>query len=262
MIENTSDLSAPQAADGSPGPSGPAAWAGNRSRSIGNVPFCWQDKRVLRKIRDSFDSQNTVASALATYHALCVIASDSGTNEFVTTIPWIASMCGLSPRTVGPRLADLQRIGVIRVRQPRLKAPCTYQLLPFGDDCPTSGNGCRTLSNGCRTFGKPEAPRLPTSEEREEKKVHSPAGEDSEVAWPSWEQWWGYCNLIGMVAEWKARDEWQKQESRRWAGIHQWQRHAERVKGWWEADGRPMQSPSRTRQTTKEAQQRDYKSGF
>ena len=139
-----------------------------------NTPFSWQDKRVIRKIRESFDDQAIVASALSTYFALSVVASDKGADEFQTTHPWVASMAGLSSRTVGQRLSDLKEIGVIDVTTPALKAPCTYRLLPFSNGCATFGNGCRALSNGCRTFGNLEAPPLPTSEEHKEKKVHTP----------------------------------------------------------------------------------------
>lgn len=73
-------------------------------------------------------------------------------------------------------------------------------------------------------------------ERREEKEPLYP-----EVAFPSWDQWWGYCQMIGLGAEWKAKDEWQKQESKNWANIQNWQAHASRVRTWWESDGRPMQ---------------------
>lgn len=66
-----------------------------------------------------------------------------------------------------------------------------------------------------------------------------------EIAFPSWEEWWAYSQRIGLGAEWKARDEWQKQESKQWAGIQKWQAHASRVRTWWESDGRPMQPRSK-----------------
>ena len=86
-------------------------------------------------------------------------------------------MAGLSPRTVGQRLADLKRIGVVDIVTPALKSPCTYKLLPFGNGCATFGNGCRALSSDCATFGNLEAPPLPTSEEKKEKKVLTLTGE-------------------------------------------------------------------------------------
>ncbi len=142
--------------------------------TAGAVPWAWQDKRVLRKIRKAFDSQNAVASALAVYHALTEIASDEAVDEFTTTVPHVAHRAGLSPRTTGKRIADLARLGVLAVQTPKLKAPSTYALLPFDSHSPTTGNGCRTISNGCattgngcRAFGKREAPRLRTVEEIE-----------------------------------------------------------------------------------------------
>lgn len=122
-----------------------------------NPPFAWADKRVLRKIRESFDSANTIASALGTYSALTVVASDKQAEEFQTTHAWLASLSGFSERTVRERVADLARLGLISVATPALRAPSAYKLLPFGDGCLTSGNGCRA-------FGKREAPPLPTSE--------------------------------------------------------------------------------------------------
>jgi uncharacterized protein YdaU (DUF1376 family) len=65
----------------------------------------------------------------------------------------------------------------------------------------------------------------------------------NECGWPDWKEWWAYCQLIGMVAEWRARDEWDKQESRQWDGIQRWQSHANRVNGWWKRDGAPMKDP-------------------
>lgn len=134
-------------------------------------PFAWQDKRILRKIRQSFDSQHTVASALAVYNALTEIASDEQAGQFVTTVYHVANRTGLSPRTAGERVRDLHRIGIIEVITPPLKAPSAYRLLPFSNHCLTLGNGCRALSNDCRAFGKREAPHLPTLEESEESKV-------------------------------------------------------------------------------------------
>ena len=122
-----------------------------------NPPFAWQDKRVLRKIRDSFDSANTIASALGTYNALTVVASDKQVEEFQTTHAWLAGLSGFSERTVRDRVADLARLGIVAVSTPALRAPSTYRLLPFGD-------GCLAFGNGCRAFGKREASRLPPLE--------------------------------------------------------------------------------------------------
>jgi hypothetical protein len=126
---------------------------------VSNVPFAWQDKRVLRHIREQCEDP---ASALAVYHALTVVASDKQAESFQTTHAWLAALAGFSERTVRARVHDLERIGAVAVETPPLRAPSTYRLLPFGNGCPTSGNGCRA-------FGNREAPPLPPSEEKKKR---------------------------------------------------------------------------------------------
>jgi hypothetical protein len=120
------------------------------------APFSWQEKRVLRRIREGVEDY---ASALGVYLALSVVASDKESEEFQTTYTWLSSLSGFSVRTVQSRIHDLATLGVIGVKVHRLKSPATYRLLPFG-------NGCLSLSNGCRTLGNGETPQLLTSEEK------------------------------------------------------------------------------------------------
>jgi hypothetical protein len=108
-------------------------------------PFCWQDKRILARIRQECQDVDT---ALGVYNALTVVASDTRSNQFATTHAWLASLSGLGERTVRTRVHDLARIKVIAVSTPKMKAPSTYTLLPFGNSCPSSGNGCRTFGKG------------------------------------------------------------------------------------------------------------------
>lgn len=60
----------------------------------------------------------------------------------------LAQLSGFSERTVRSRVKDMERIGIIEVTTPPLKAPSLYRLLPFGNDCRTSGNGCRAFGSG------------------------------------------------------------------------------------------------------------------
>mgnify|MGYP001218773525 FL=1 len=123
-----------------------------------SVPFCWADKRVLERIRQR---AGEVASALAVYHALTVAASDARAEEFTVSHAYIATLCGFSTRTVQDRLRELEKLGVVQITTPPLKAPSTFRLLAYSSGN-TSGNDCRTLSNDCRTFGNGEAIPLPT----------------------------------------------------------------------------------------------------
>ena len=99
-------------------------------REIKAAPFCWQHKAALRLIRDSFDAEKTVASAIGVYVALTEIASDAISESFTTTHGWIAQKSGLSPRTVEARLPGLVQVCLVRISTPALKCPSTYQLLP------------------------------------------------------------------------------------------------------------------------------------
>jgi len=115
-------------------------------RTIKNGGFCWQDKGVLKCIRQQIED---CSSALCVYLALTIVASDNGSeNPFTTTHRYIAELSGVTDRTVRRRLADLVRIGVIKVTTPPLKAACTYHLLPFGHHVRTKGHHDRTIGHG------------------------------------------------------------------------------------------------------------------
>jgi hypothetical protein len=135
------------------------------------VAWCWQDKAVLRRIREAFDADSAVCTALAVYLALTEIASDSKADLFKTTHGHIARLSGVSVSTVKNRLRTLAEIGLVDIKTPDLRAPSTYKLLPSANDYPTLANGCRALVK------IPENP-LATSEEcteEEKKKKTSPS---------------------------------------------------------------------------------------
>lgn len=102
-------------------------------RDINDEPFCWQSKAALRKIREAFDSEKAVNSAIGVYVALTEIASDMQTPVFQTTHAYIGQKSGLSSRTVESRLPGLVEIGLVKITTPSLRAPSTYQLLREGD---------------------------------------------------------------------------------------------------------------------------------
>lgn len=128
-----------------------------------SVPFAWQDKRMLRRIREQIEDYG---SALAVYGALTVAGSDKAAEVFQTTHAWLAQMSGFGERTVRSRLSELVKIGAVHVTTPALRGPCTYRLLPFGNDSQTNGNQCRA-------FGKVSPLPLPGSEEKKKGRVHA-----------------------------------------------------------------------------------------
>jgi predicted transcriptional regulator len=114
-------------------------------RTIKGVPFAWQDKRILRRIREEVEDY---PSATLVYLALTIAASDTGSDEFKTTQSWLAQLSGVTDRTVRRRLLDLQQLGLIEVSTPRLRAPSTYRLLAIGHSGRTIGHQFRTIGHG------------------------------------------------------------------------------------------------------------------
>ena len=118
----------------------------NCKRSTKDGPFCWQNKHVLRAIRDHFDATNNVSSALAVYLALTEIASDKQSELFDRRIGDIAARAGVSYKTANKVLHRLKSLSFIAITRHKVSgtnenAPSTYQLLKFSNDCPTLGNG-------------------------------------------------------------------------------------------------------------------------
>lgn len=133
-------------------------------RSTKDGPWCWQSKQARRCIRDAFDATNNVTTALATYDALCEIASDEGRETFATTHAWIQRLSGVSPSTIKKHLAVFADLALVKISTPALRAPSTYVLLSLANDCPSLVNGELALANSTQS-----AP-LATSEESKKKR--------------------------------------------------------------------------------------------
>lgn len=69
------------------------------------------------------------ATALAVYVALTVMASENCAETFTATREAIAEYSRLSIRTVASRLIDLETIGLITIRTPRVRGASTFRLL-------------------------------------------------------------------------------------------------------------------------------------
>src|SRR6266567_5622306 len=100
-------------------------------------PWLWIEKagrRMIRGIRQRFDSTLSVPSALLVYDALCEIASDEASCTFESSLEHIADVADVSRSTVKrllPLLEQLRLIGIERSYQPNtyLRAPSRYTLL-------------------------------------------------------------------------------------------------------------------------------------
>jgi len=115
------------------------------TRKIGDGPFCWQSKPVLRLIRDHFDQTNNVTSAIAVYVTLTEIASDMQAESFDRRIGEIAARAGVSYRTAAKILTCFEKLSIIAITRNKISgtnenAPSTYTLLMLGNGFPTFGN--------------------------------------------------------------------------------------------------------------------------
>ena len=65
---------------------------------------------------------------------------------------------------------------------------------------------------------------------------------------PSKSEVLAYAQMIGLT-EWKAEDWWMDMETKGWkmgnTEVRNWQAGLQRVKAWWESDGRPMERPGK-----------------
>ncbi len=87
--ESTSDSYSAAGAPASP----------DTSRSI-NDPFCWQNKKVLTHITETFAESDRAASARSVYLALSEVASDEQSDTFQVSKALIAHKAGVSIKTV------------------------------------------------------------------------------------------------------------------------------------------------------------------
>ena len=105
------------------------------SRSIKD-PFCWQNKKVLTHITETFAESDRAASARSVYVALSEVASDKRSDTFKVRKALIAYKAGVSIKTVERILKDLEKLGLVKIGRgfaevgsATIKAPNTYTLL-------------------------------------------------------------------------------------------------------------------------------------
>jgi hypothetical protein len=99
-------------------------------RTMKDGPWAWVNKSALEKIRTKCEDAN---SPLGVYLALCEIASDQKSNNFMVSMDKIASKCCLSRNTVLKRLKSLESIGLVDITRSRtsenFRIPSAYLLL-------------------------------------------------------------------------------------------------------------------------------------
>jgi hypothetical protein len=107
--------------------------AQHQSRHIKDAAFCWQHKKVLTFIRDTFSESDQAASALAVYVAMTKLGSDFGSETFTAAKALIAHTAGVSVSTVERLLKAFEQLGLVKIERRAIagafKAPNTYTLL-------------------------------------------------------------------------------------------------------------------------------------
>ena len=115
-------------------------------------PFCWQEKHVLRTIREMFEQTGNAGSALLVYHALTEIASDKQSDVFVTTCACIGQRAGLSARTVNRIIPVFERLGIIGIKRNKINGvngPSTYTVVRDAKPLRTVVTPCRRVATNC-----------------------------------------------------------------------------------------------------------------
>ena len=111
-------------------PPRPSAAPQSGERNSKDGPWMWANKSALEKIRTRCEDAK---STLAVYFALCEIASDEQSNDFMAAMLKIAGKSCLSTRTVFDHLNDLERIGLVEIHRSKTsqnyRIPSAYVLL-------------------------------------------------------------------------------------------------------------------------------------
>jgi len=105
-------------------------------------PWCWQEKDVIRRIRDAWDDKTYLDQALALYLILTEKASDKQSATFEVSKRELAAKSGVSLRRVTTILSEFKSLGVFswttnRAHGAKELLPNTYTLM--------LGTGCTRL---------------------------------------------------------------------------------------------------------------------
>ena len=94
------------------------------------APWCWAEKAALEKIRARCEDAKTT---LLVYFALCEVASDERSQDFMISMDKIAGKSCLSRPTVLKSLQRLEQIGLVEIHRSKtsqnFKIPSAYRML-------------------------------------------------------------------------------------------------------------------------------------
>jgi hypothetical protein len=139
-------------------------------------PFCWLEKRKLRKLAEIFAEGRlgSLSAARSFILALSEIASDRQSDTFVAATSYIAQRAGITQKTVRRMNKTFKRLGFLNI-QPRsengLKLSSQYTLI--------RGRGSMGLIYP--SLGKRRKIHLPTREELNEESREGTARKEENV---------------------------------------------------------------------------------
>jgi len=169
-------------------------------------PFCWQNKIVLKVIRDR-TAETMLPNSLLVYFVLTELASDEhAAEDFRAKHADVVKKCGLSRRTIILRLQDLERIGVISVfpnyGPDRRQLPSSIRLHTPEELSANGGGGCNHCTGeGANAPHTRCTPSLIRKNEEEEDPLTPLKGEASHFQVVSLEEARAYAIEIGQSIE-------------------------------------------------------------
>jgi len=127
----------------------------NHARDIKKTQaWCWQDKQVMRLIRENYKSKRLTTS-VAIYQSLTELASNTGSDSFNAYLSQIARLAGKSTSTIKKYTKELVGLGVLKIEnrklEDRINLPNRWILLTHSvsNSKPTSDshNSLNSISN-------------------------------------------------------------------------------------------------------------------
>ena len=139
-------------------------------------PYCWLEKRKLRKLADAFEEGRlgSLSTARSVILALSEIASDRQCDTFTVATSYIAQRASVTSKTVRHVTKTFKRLGFLKI-QPRsqngLKLCSEYTLI--------RGHGSMDLIYP--SLGKRRKIHLPTREEYDEESREGTARKEKKI---------------------------------------------------------------------------------
>ncbi len=106
-------------------------------RDIKGTPFCWQEKEIMRVIRENYMGEKRT-TAIAIYQCVTEIASNNGNNAFTAYNSQVAELSGKSRSTIKIYVKQFITLGILekntRKFNDRINLASEWRLLSLGNN--------------------------------------------------------------------------------------------------------------------------------